>query len=1275
MPVAQQPTATALFMHLYHREILDDAIDSLSLIASLIQPGQNLLDLGMGSGALGRFLRDHKGTVSDGVTLNEQEAALAADAYRQTVVTDLDTADLSVLFPHQRYDGIVCADVFEHLKSPERLLTQLPPLLSPGGRLISSIPNAAYGGLIAELLAGEFKYRPEGLLDETHLRFFTLCSIQRWLARHGWQLEAVHRIVRPLSESEFKQRIDALPPAVASYLVTRPDAWVYQYVVVAVPAAGAEGAQPVGIEPITETGGADFVTQLYWAATGRFDEAQKLVACGRIGEHDQELVFPLKGSALQGISALKLDPADRTGYLHLHQMRLCERTGRTLWCWQGQHPQDVLDALGWPHNDILMSPASAAQGGLRLLVHGPDPAIDLPIPEHVLQLLGGQETELRVRVGWPLSADYMAMAPAVDELVAQKDGLIAQKALEIQALRESSRNESAALQSSLQQTHHLIDGLRNDLRQASEETTRLGMERQQLQQHVNTLEGLLVFRLTRPLARLKQRVSQAFTARAPVSTPLFAQAALPLAVEQRKPVDIIVPVYRGLDDTRRCLESLVGCRYAMPVRVLVINDHSPEAALVEWLTAFAQQSHPVPVELIHNPENLGFVATVNKGMALHPQHDVVLFNSDAQAANNWLDRLQSAALRGPRIATATPFSNNATICSYPRFCEESELPPGETTASMDALCEQYLSGLSVEIPTAHGFCMYIRREVLDRVGLFDVENFGKGYGEENDFCQRAQQAGWSHVHALDVFVRHAGGISFGSSKALAVERGMNTLRRLYPHYEKTIHDYVRRDPAAGARRVLDFARILGRRKTVVLNITHNREGGTLRHQRELSQALGDQVLFLQLRPCPEGGALSLCGPHEELDWHFELPQRLGELVSLLKQLRVAHIHVHHLLGQPDVVWQLPALLGVRYDVTIHDYYFYCPQISLTDQQDRYCGEKGLEQCRTCLSRRPAPGGRTIEQWHQQYLPLLEQARYVICPTEGCAERIRRFVPLAPLVVCPHLDLDVHDIPPPHHPGRLTDRPLRVVVIGAMAKIKGADVLESTAIRAFQTQANVEFHLLGYAYRSLQTPPGTRLTVHGPYDDAQLPRLLEELTPDIVWFPAVWPETYAYTLSACLDAGLPIMASDIGAFSDRLRHRALTWLHPWDSTPQQWLDHLLLAGDALQQPEVSMPAPDTATGPSAAAPQQWRYERDYVAIDAAPQEDATELTPAHLRQMVTQFMAHPGLNVTRQKAGLGHGLVDLLYRVRAAPQLSWLARCVPTHTQRRVKSWLIGLRGL
>ena len=155
-------------LHIYAREIKADERTSLSVLATHIPTGARVLDLGCGSGAVGRYLRERDGAAAgpiDGLTISADEAALAAPTYRRVEVADLDGSRLTELFPIGAYDIIVCADVLEHIRGSDRVLAECRHLLADGGRVLLSIPNASYSGLVAELMAGEFRYRQEGLLE------------------------------------------------------------------------------------------------------------------------------------------------------------------------------------------------------------------------------------------------------------------------------------------------------------------------------------------------------------------------------------------------------------------------------------------------------------------------------------------------------------------------------------------------------------------------------------------------------------------------------------------------------------------------------------------------------------------------------------------------------------------------------------------------------------------------------------------------------------------------------------------------------------------------------------------------------------------------------------------------------------------------------------------------------------------------------------------------------------------------------------------------------
>jgi GT2 family glycosyltransferase len=268
-------------------------------------------------------------------------------------------------------------------------------------------------------------------------------------------------------------------------------------------------------------------------------------------------------------------------------------------------------------------------------------------------------------------------------------------------------------------------------------------------------------------------------------------------------IDVIVPVYGGEDATKRCLASVLACVQRLPMRVVVVDDATPEPAIAAFVDALAADGR---IELVRHAHNLGFVASVNRAMALHPDRDVVLLNSDTEVANDWLDRLAACAARDAHIATVTPFSNQATICSYPFEGWNAGVPGTLGLASLDRTFARANAGACADLPTAVGFCMYIKRACLDAIGAFDEERFGRGYGEENDFCMRARAAGWRSVVAADVFVFHEGGVSFAGEREALMRSATAALVARHPRYVVDVSAFIAADPLRRFRATIDDAR-------------------------------------------------------------------------------------------------------------------------------------------------------------------------------------------------------------------------------------------------------------------------------------------------------------------------------------------------------------------------------------------------------------------------------------------------------------------------------------
>ena len=156
-------------------------------------------------------------------------------------------------------------------------------------------------------------------------------------------------------------------------------------------------------------------------------------------------------------------------------------------------------------------------------------------------------------------------------------------------------------------------------------------------------------------------------------------------------LDVVVPVYRGYEDTLACLWSVLNAQGETPFELIAIDDSSPDPALSAMLRRLAG----LGLFTLHgNERNLGFVRTANRGMALHPHRDLVLLNADTVVYGDWLDRLCRHAEANPAAATVTPLSNNATICSYPVFVADNRAALELDDAELDRLCADANPGLS-----------------------------------------------------------------------------------------------------------------------------------------------------------------------------------------------------------------------------------------------------------------------------------------------------------------------------------------------------------------------------------------------------------------------------------------------------------------------------------------------------------------------------------------------------------------------------------------------------
>ena len=334
----------------------------------------------------------------------------------------------------------------------------------------------------------------------------------------------------------------------------------------------------------------------------------------------------------------------------------------------------------------------------------------------------------------------------------------------------------------------------------------------------------------------------------------------------------------------------------------------------------------------------------------------------------------------------------------------------------------------------------------------------------------------------------------------------------------------------------------------LLLISHDLGGGVERHVRDLQALLGPSADVDLLHPHDASTLVLEAAGAGPAWWRFH---DWDDVVAALAARGYDRLGIHHVHGFAPVILELPSRLGLPYDLTIHDFYPYCPIHSLSTPEGGYCGEPDTEGCARCVRGRPHPWGLEIGAWRERMHRFLAGAARVIVPSRFVAARLAHHFP----------DLRYHVRPHPPRQEWLEPVQARVKVglLGGLAAVKGLATVLASARLARDTGQPLAFCVLGYPERAIPTWPELPLQVRGEYRDADLPELLALERCDVLWFPGRIPETYSYTLDVALASGLPIVASDLGAVAERLRDADRGALLPAEASPGRWNEALLAAG--------------------------------------------------------------------------------------------------------------------
>ena len=638
-------------------------------------------------------------------------------------------------------------------------------------------------------------------------------------------------------------------------------------------------------------------------------------------------------------------------------------------------------------------------------------------------------------------------------------------------------------------------------------------------------------------------------------------------------VSIILPIFNAPDDLRRCLES-VRVNTSDRVQMLLINDGSSNPLVAEIVADFLK-SFP-SAKLLENIENIGFVKTCNRGFKHTAQDDVILLNSDTVVTKNWVEKLTEAAYSAEKVATVTPLTNNGTICSIPDWLVENEIPDDFTVDTFASFVEEISLRRYPSIPTGVGFCMYIKRSVLQEIGYFNEAEFDKGYGEENDLCYRANRAGYINIVDDRTFIFHAGGKSFGPAKQKIVEVNLRRLTRLHPTYPKDIAEFIASKPLGNIIDNVALRLFLEdlKRKDPICFVLHNSIDKPVNHPLGGTETLCQSIVSITqeqhpvyvIFPDKSRGTLNLdiYYKNEKRQLIFDCPSLKYSsnrllmkdldfrtlLSSLMSVLKPNIVHIHHLIHLPVLdVTAVVKPLNIPIVLSLHDYYFICPSYNLIDKYGRFCidyKDDGI-YCSTCIQSQFEQGPSLKKEWKEACTNLLEAADLIVAPSNSCANYYKNeFQDLTSgFEVIPHglSDEYLHLANQRKSEAVSKSKKEKLVVgfVGGINKPKGSSRVLEIVLAFWKNSAKrdrVFFKMIG----ELDLPVPTsclNFIVTGRYSKSELIQHLADV--DVVVCPSQCSETYCLTADEVLALGIPIITTPIGAVPERVSRINAGWV--------------------------------------------------------------------------------------------------------------------------------------
>ncbi|MCG7651709.1 glycosyltransferase [Alteromonas sp. MmMcT2-5] len=620
-------------------------------------------------------------------------------------------------------------------------------------------------------------------------------------------------------------------------------------------------------------------------------------------------------------------------------------------------------------------------------------------------------------------------------------------------------------------------------------------------------------------------------------------------------VSIIVPVYNAFLETRECLESIL--RAETPnTSVFVINDASSEAGFGRLASEYESDKFI----FLENTQNLGFSGTINKGINyarnLRPDGDILILNSDTIVSRWWLKELKLVAMSNDEVGTVTAVSNAAGPFSVHTFSSPPSL--SEINVVADVLREN-APLVSPPLPTGHGFCMYIKGELIDDIGVFDSHSFPKGYGEENDFCMRAVKKGWKNTFAARSFVYHKQNASFKEQKAKLISIGREKVDSLHPEYsellDRTFNANAYKSFTLYLDSVIQVNATTSQPLPKILYVISTETGGTPQTNLDLMKQVSEKYecyllvsnsKTVKLFVLQENNLklIQLHELHEKIHPSTHVSAEYDAVVSnWIGVLNISLLHIRHIGWHSFGLIEYSHNYGTPIVFSFHDFYTVCPTVKLLDGDKQYCGGVCSKTNNPCVPELwPAKqlsnlNDFEVYSWQRRFRKYLSYISSFVTTSESTKEVLSNVYPMISpdtFHVIPHGRDFIEFTQLAKYPEK--NKKFRLVCPGNINIAKGLAFINELAEVASDI---LEIHIVGKVSNEVRL--SSKLILHGEYERDQLKDIIANIEPSFGGVFSIWPETWCHTVTELLSCGVPLFTFGMGAIEERVRSGNFGWI--------------------------------------------------------------------------------------------------------------------------------------